>query len=239
MNYPEPLEPARLIRRYKRFLADVERADGSALTVHCANPGSMMGLAEPGLEVFLSDSGDPKRKLRHSWELVRTATGALVNVNTGRANAVAEEMIGAGHIPELAGYDGLKREVPYGTNSRIDLLLSDPHRAAAHALAYVEVKSVTLSREAGLAEFPDAVTARGAKHLSELAAVAANGDRAVMLFLVQRADCIRFRPAADIDPVYASALKEAADAGVDCLCYACEPSPQGLFPGEKLDIEVV
>lgn len=223
MNFPDPLIRGRLIRRYKRFLADVTLETGDTVTAHCANPGSMMGLAEPDSEVWLSPSRNPTRKLAYSWELVR-AGGGLVGVNTARPNALVEEALAAGRVAELAGYGRTRREVPYGANSRIDLLLEDDARPPC----YVEVKSVTLCRGGGLAEFPDAVTARGAKHLGELATVAATGARAVLLYLAQRDDCTRFAVAADIDPAYARAAAAARSAGVEILCYACAVSPAGI-----------
>ncbi len=171
MQFPEPLIRGTLIRRYKRFLADVELDSGEAVTAHCANSGSMMGLAEPGAEVWLSPARNPKRKLRHSWELIRVGDG-LVGIHTGHPNRIVEEAVRAGRIDGLAGYGGIRREVRYGKNSRIDLLLEGGGRAPC----YVEVKNVTL-RRGGRAEFPDAVTARGTKHLGELARVVADGGR--------------------------------------------------------------
>ena len=221
MRFPAPLLPGRLIRRYKRFLADVE-IDGRFETAHCANPGSMLGLAEPGSAVWLSENADPARKLRLSWELVEVA-GGLVGINTGCANRLAVEAIATGGIAELAGYPALRREVACGTASRIDLLLEGPARPPC----YVEVKSVTLKR-AALAEFPDAVTARGARHLRELVLLRRAGARAVMLFIAQRADCPEFAVAGDIDPTYARELAAARAAGVEMLAYGCRVSPAGI-----------
>ncbi len=236
MRFPTPLRRGRLIRRYKRFLSDIELESGETVVAHCANPGSMMGLAEPGSEVWLSPNTNPKAKLDWRWELVRTGEGHLVCINTAHPNRIAEEAIGAGAIPELAGYGSLRREVKYGAASRIDILLEDPRRPPC----YVEIKSVSLRRPDGAhpsaAEFPDAVTKRGAKHLMELAEVAENGGRAVMLYLVQRGDCDRFRVAADIDPGYAAAMAEARGRGVEALCRQCEISPEGIMIGGALPV---
>ncbi|MBI4184187.1 MAG: DNA/RNA nuclease SfsA [Proteobacteria bacterium] len=222
MRFSAPLVGGRLLRRYKRFLSDVRLADGAEVTAHCANPGSMTGLAEPGSEVWLSRATNPARKLAYSWELVR-AEGALVGINTARPNAIVEEAIRAGAIRELRGYGGLRREVRYGTNSRIDLLLEERGRAPC----YVEVKNVHLKRGA-FAEFPDAPTARGAKHLTELRRMAAAGARALTLFLIQRGDCARFKVASDIDPVYDAAMRRALAAGVEAICYSCRVTLAGI-----------
>jgi sugar fermentation stimulation protein A len=232
MKFAEPLTEARLIKRYKRFLADVEMADGSVVTVHIANPGAMTGLAEPGSTVWLSRSHNPARKLPWNWELV-WADGGLVGVNTMHPNAIAEAAIAAGLIPELAGYDQIRREVKYGLNSRIDLLLAGKDRP----ICYVEIKNVHL-RQGEEACFPDSVTERGAKHLRELSERVKEGDRAVMLFLVQRADCVRFRPAGWIDPAYEAALRRAKAEGVETLCYACRLTLDGIEIGRPLPVEL-
>jgi sugar fermentation stimulation protein A len=232
MQFPRPLVPARLLRRYKRFLADVDLADGRSLTVHCPNPGSMLGLNMPGSEVWLSPAASPTRKLPYTWELVRVDSG-LVGINTAHPNALAEEAIRQNRIAELTGYQRLRREVNYGVNSRIDLLC-ERHDAPA---CYVEVKNVHLKRS-DAAEFPDCVTARGTKHLGELAAVVAAGHRAVMLYIVQRADCRRFAIAADIDPAYAAALKRAMQAGVEAICYSCRIDVAGITVAEPLPVDV-
>lgn len=213
------LTEARLARRYKRFLADAELADGSVVTVHCANPGSMIGLAEPGMRIYLSRSANPARKLPWTWELVEV-DGALVGINTAHPNAIVVEAIGLGAIHEIAGYTSLRREVPYGRNSRIDILLA----SAGRADAYVEVKNVHLSRKRGLSEFPDSVTARGVKHLEELSAMVASGHRSVMVYLIHRGDTNAFSLARDMDPVYGRAFDRARQAGVEMLAYQCRVS---------------
>ena len=222
MRFPTPLLRGRLVRRYKRFLSDVVLDSGKEVVAHCANPGAMTGLMEPGAEVWLSESRNPARKLGYSWELVRVGEG-LVGINTGLPNAIVAEAIAAGRVPALRGYASMRREVKYGINSRIDLLLEDPHRPKCH----VEVKNVHL-RRAEDAEFPDCVTLRGAKHLRELAAVVRSGGRAVLLYLVQRADCERLTVAEDIDPGYAAAFREAREQGVEALCYACRLSTEAI-----------
>jgi len=216
MRFPSPLVPARLLRRYKRFLADVTLADGRIATVHCPNPGSMLGLDAPGSEIWLSPASSPTRKLPFSWELIRVHDG-LVGINTSHPNTLAEEAIRDGRITELAGFAALRREVKYGRNSRIDILL----QRQDETLCYVEVKNVHLKR-ADAAEFPDCVTDRGAKHLDELGAMVRAGHRAVMLYVVQRTDCMHFSIAADIDPAYAAALKRAMADGVEAICYCCD-----------------
>ena len=234
MQFPDPLIRGRLQRRYKRFLADVVLDDGTEVVAHCANPGSMLGLAAPGATVWLSPSRNPARKLEYSWELVES-DGALVGIHTGRANALVAEALEAGRIPELGGYGRRRPEVRYGTGSRIDFLLEPPEDSSRPA-CYLEVKSVTLKRRGALAEFPDAVTARGAKHLAELAEVARRGDRAVLLFLVQRCDCAAVAAAADIDPAYAEALAGAVAQGVEVLCYGCDLSPAAITLDARLSL---
>lgn len=223
MRFPSSLTPGRLVRRYKRFLADCLLDSGEAVTAHIANSGSMLGLAAPGARVFLSRSDDPRRKLAWSWELVE-AGGALVGVNTGHPNRVVAEAIAAGKVAALTGYDSLRREVAYGERSRVDILLEGEGRPSC----YVEVKSVTLSRRPGLAEFPDAVTARGARHLGELAAMATGGARAVLVYLVGRGDCSGFEIAADIDPAYARAAAVAATAGVESLVLFADVTAEAI-----------
>lgn len=231
MIFSSPLIKGRLIKRYKRFLADIELDGGEIITAHVANPGSMMGLKEEGLTVWLSRSDNPKRKLPYSWELVEVEA-ALVGINTAHPNGIAAEAIVNGEIEALAGYENLTREVKYGTNSRIDILLSGGGRPNC----YVEVKNVTLKREESFAEFPDSVTARGAKHLNELIAMVEQGHRAVMFYLIQRTDCTKFRIAADIDPVYATAFRKAVDAGVEIICYDCHITTNEIRPGTAIPV---
>ena len=231
MIYPSPLLPATLIRRYKRFLADVSLADGQEITVSVPNTGSMLGLSDPGMAVWLSRSDNPKRKYAHTLELVE-ADGTLVGINTGLPNMLVEEVIARGLLPGLSGWAHLRREQRYGVNSRIDILLEDPEKGRA----YVEVKNVHLMRERGLAEFPDTVTARGAKHLGELAAMARAGHKAVMIYLVQRGDCDRFRLCGDLDPTYAAAFREARDAGVEAWALGCTLTAEGINADRLIEI---
>jgi sugar fermentation stimulation protein A len=235
MQFTAPLVPATLIRRYKRFLADVALPSGETVTVHCANPGSMIGLAAPGASVWLSKSDNPKRKLTHSWELVEVDLGSgteLVGINTANPNALAAEAIAAGLIPELTGYGSVRREVKYGRNSRVDFLLEDPGRPPC----YLEIKNVHLMRQRGLAEFPDAVTKRGAKHLVELADMVAAGARSVMLFLVQIASAERFALARDIDPAYGAQFDSARTRGVEVLARRCRLTRAGVEVAEPIAI---
>jgi sugar fermentation stimulation protein A len=227
MRFPSPLLRGRLIQRYKRFLADVVLETGETVTATCANTGSMLGLVAPGAAVWLSTSDSPTRKYRHTWEMVEANLGQgpqLVGINTGHPNKIVADAIGADQIDALTGYERLRREVKYGLASRIDILLEDAKRG----LAYVEVKNVHLSRQAGLAEFPDSVTERGAKHLRELAEMVRQGHRGVMLFLIQRADAESFDLAADIDQAYAEAFAEARAAGVEALAYRCRLTPEEI-----------
>jgi sugar fermentation stimulation protein A len=223
---------ARFVARRKRFFADVELADGSSMTAHCPNTGSLLGCLVPGSRVWLRDSGNPERKLRHTWQAIEL-DGTWVNVDTSLPNRVVDEAVAAGRIPELAGYAELRREVAYGKNSRIDLLLADPRRGTCH----VEVKSTTLV-EGDCALFPDAVTERGTKHLAELARLARAGRRAVQFFFVNRADVKSFRPADAIDPEYARALRRAARAGVELLAYTARVEPRRLELLTPLPIEL-
>jgi sugar fermentation stimulation protein A len=237
MRFPSTLERGRLLQRYKRFLADVTLDSGETVTANCPNTGSMLGLTAPGSRVWLSRSDSLTRKCAHTWEMIEVDLGAgpsLVGINTGHPNRLVAEAIAARRINALAGYGTLRREVKYGEASRIDILLEDERRGRC----YVEVKNVHMTREAGLAEFPDCVTERGAKHLRELAAMAAEGHRAVMLFLIQRTDAKRFTLARDLDPGYAKAFRLAADAGVEALVFRCRMSEKEIALDRAVPIDV-
>ncbi len=225
MIFPAPLIPATLIRRYKRFLADVMLDSGETVTVHTPNTGTMLGCAVPGSRIWLRDSGNPARKYPLGWELSSSEAGTLIGVNTHLANQLVQEGIETGIIAELQGYSSLRREVPYGKEgSRIDLLLQHPARPAC----YVEVKNVTLLQAAGVAAFPDAVSQRGSKHLRELTGLVQRGYRAVLLFCVQRADADLVEPARGIDPVYANTLALAVAQGVEVLAYRARVSSTAI-----------
>jgi sugar fermentation stimulation protein A len=227
MRFPSTLERGRLLQRYKRFLADVALDSGATVTATCPNTGSMLGLTAPGSTVWLSRSDSPTRKYAHTWEMVEADLGhgpSLVGINTGHPNRLVAEAIAARRIKTLAGYQSLRREVKYGEASRIDILLED----AKKGRCYVEVKNVHLMRESGLAEFPDCVTARGVKHLRELAAMVAQGHRAVMLYLIQRTDAKRFKLAGDLDPAYLEAFRHAIAGGVEAMAFSCRMSPEEI-----------
>ena len=234
MQFDPVLEEGRLLKRYKRFLADIECADGSVITAHCANTGSMLNCMSEGAPVWFSRNDDPKRKLKASWELVETPHGRLACINTGRANRLVEEALNAGVITELAGFTQLRREVKYGAeNSRADFCLE-----FATQSVFVEVKSVTLGfAETDIAAFPDAVTARGTKHLRELTALAANGQRAVLIYCVNLTGISAVRAAAEIDSEYAAALAEAKAAGVEVLAYGTTISAESIRVTHPLQIQ--
>jgi sugar fermentation stimulation protein A len=223
MDFPSPLASGVLVSRYKRFFADVALDDGREITAHCPNPGAMLGLNTPGLRAWVSASSDPKRKLAWTLELVE-ADGGLVGINTMHPNRLVAEALAADHFPELTGYASHRREVRYGVNSRVDFLLEAPGRAPC----WLEVKNCHLRRSGTLAEFPDCVAARSLKHLKELTAMVAAGQRAVMLFVIQRTDCAAFSACADLDPAYAKGLTEAAANGVEVLAYACEITTEAV-----------
>ena len=228
MKFHAPLTEGVLVERYKRFFADVKLANGEVVTAHCANSGSMMNVKEPGSRVWITPSPNPKAKLLWRWEMIEV-DGSKVGINTMHPNKIVDEAIAQGRVPELKGYKTLRREVKYGReNSRIDILLADPIDSKMAGLCYVEVKNVTLKRE-GQAQFPDAVTTRGAKHLRELAQMVKEGHRSVMVYLVQREDCEVFSIAGDIDPDYAKELASALKAGVEVLCYRCKLSETDIF----------
>ena len=228
MRLPFPLLRGTLIQRYKRFLADVRLDDGQLVTATCPNTGSMMGLAVPGAVVWLSQSDSPTRKYRHTWELVEADLGkgpTLVGINTGHPNKLLAEALEARRVKALVGYPGFRREVKYGKNSRIDLLLE----CAEKGLCYVEIKNVHLSRRHGLAEFPDSITERGTKHLAELAQMVRDGHRAVMVYLIQRGDAKRLSLARDVDPNYGAAFDAAIAAGVEAIALRCRMSPEEIL----------
>lgn len=225
-----PLTKGTLLKRYKRFLADIELETGEIITAHCANPGAMTGLKDPGLTAWLSKSDNPKRKLAYSLELLEV-DGGLVGINTAHPNRIVEEALATHQVPALAAYKTHRREVKYGEKSRIDLLLSQEGLVDC----YVEVKNVHLMRTPGLAEFPDSVTARGTKHLGELEKMVAEGHRAVMFYLIQRSDCDRLSIAGDIDPAYAEALAKAMKGGVEVMAWDCTITTEEIKLNRALD----
>jgi len=235
MKFASPLIEGRLVSRYKRFFADIELTDGTIVTAHCANTGSMAGLKETGSRVWISKADNPKRKLQYDWRIIEICQApktALVGVHTAWPNKIVEEALGDQKIPELAGYGNLRREVKYGENSRIDFLLEHENKPPC----YVEVKSITFSRTQGLAEFPDSPSIRAAKHVTELTNMVKQGARAVMLYVVQRDDCDRFKIANDVDPKYQEAITLAQKIGVESLCYACTLSPEEITISHPITI---
>ncbi len=233
MYFQNPLTEGRLIRRYKRFLADVELPDGSTLTVHTSNTGSMLGCAEPGSRVWLSRSDNPKRKYPYSWELVETSAGVIVGINTALPPGLVQEGVEGKVVGELQGYRQIRREVRYGSeNSRIDLLLEQGKQPDC----YVEVKNVTALMEQKIAVFPDAVSTRGQKHLRELMGVAQEGKRAVIFFVVQRSDARELRPADHIDSEYGRLLRQAVGNGVEAIAYRAKVSPKEINLEKSLPV---
>ncbi len=232
MKFPAPIKKGILIKRYKRFLSDID-LNGRIITAHCANPGAMTGVKDAGAIVWVSEALNPKRKLKYDWQVIEVS-GALVCINTATANKIVEQAITSGHVTELSKYDTLRREVKYGQNSRIDFLLEDQNKPPC----YVEVKNVTLSRRPPLAEFPDSHTARGTKHLRELTDMARQGCRAVMLYCVNRTDSESFDLARDIDPEYAREFAVATHAGVEVLAYGCDIDINGITLGQRLSVAV-
>ena len=223
MVFEQPLTPATLIKRYKRFLADVIMPDGSEITVHTPNTGSMSGCADPGSVVYLRDTKNPKRKYLWSWEMSTASNGALVGVSTALANALVEEAIEADLVADMVTYGSRKAEVRYGENSRIDWFLSDESKPDC----YVEVKNVTMA-DGRVAQFPDAVTTRGAKHLQELMHMRQQGARAAMVYCIQRDDVDAFQPADHVDAKYGQLLREAANNGVEIYALAAQVTPSGI-----------
>lgn len=235
MKYSKPLHRVKLIQRYKRFLADVEWSDGRQMTVHTANTGSMLGCSTPGNYIWIRDSENDKRKYRYSWEISEADNESLIGVNTALANKLVVESIEQGVISELSGYRGIKTEVPYGESSRIDIFLQD--QQAALPDCYVEVKNVT-ARDDNYAIFPDAVTARGTKHLLELVRMVQAGYRSVIFFCIQRNDVSLFRAAHEIDPKYAETLAYVIEHGVEALAYSVNISPQEIVLHDKVPVKI-
>ena len=223
MLLPQPMARGVIVQRYKRFFVDMVLDDGREITAHVPNPGAMLGLKDPGLAAWVSWSGDPKRKLAWTLQLVEADNG-LVGVNTMNPNKLVAEALAADAIPELSGYATVRPEVKYSEASRVDFLLTHPDRPPC----WLEVKNCHYRRDGTLAEFPDCVAARSAKHLKDLAAEVAKGARAVQLFVIQRTDCESFAACEDLDPVYARGLSDAAEAGVEVLCYRCDISPNEI-----------
>jgi sugar fermentation stimulation protein A len=231
MLFDPPLVRATLISRYKRFLFDATLETGERITGNCPNTGSMLGLTTPGSDIYLSVHNKKTRKYAHQFEMIE-ADNTLVGVNTGMPNKIAEEAIVSGLIPSLSNYGRLQRERKYGRNSRIDILLSDGQRPDA----YVEVKNVHFSRTAGLAEFPDTKTERGAKHLEELGDMAEAGYRAVMLYVIQRDDCDRFQLCGDLDPAYLAAFQRAVCRGIEAYALNCTVSARQITANRLIPV---
>ena len=231
MKFSNNLIKAKFIKRYKRFFSDHILENGQVVTAHCPNTGAMTGVAKEGITSWLSESNDPKRKLKWTWELTQE-NDTIVGVNTHNPNKIIQEAINNKEIKELLNYKILKREVKYGVNSKIDIFLQDDNKVNC----YVEIKNVHLSREKGVAEFPDGITSRGTKHLKELANVAKDGDRAVMLYLIQRNDCNYFKIAEDIDIEYGKAFIDALNAGVEVICIDTILNTSEINIGKKIKL---
>ena len=231
MKFSNNLIKAKFVKRYKRFFSDHILENGQVVTAHCPNTGAMTGVAKEGITSWLSESNDPKRKLKWTWELTQE-NDTIVGVNTHNPNKIIQEAINNKEIKELLNYKILKREVKYGVNSKIDIFLQDDNKVNC----YVEIKNVHLSREKGLAEFPDGITSRGTKHLKELANVAKDGDRAVMLYLIQRNDCNYFKIAEDIDIEYGKAFIDALNAGVEVICIDTILNTSEINIGKKIKL---
>ena len=231
MKFSNNLIKAKFVKRYKRFFSDHILENGQVVTAHCPNTGAMTGVANEGITSWLSESNDPKRKLKWTWELTQE-NDTIVGVNTHNPNKIIQEAINNKEIKELLNYKILKREVKYGVNSKIDIFLQDDNKVNC----YVEIKNVHLSREKGVAEFPDGITSRGTKHLKELANVAKDGDRAVMLYLIQRNDCNYFKIAEDIDIEYGKAFIDALNAGVEVICIDTILNTSEINIGKKIKL---
>ncbi len=234
MEFPTPLVPGTLIRRYKRFLADVRLDDGREIVAHCPNTGAMTGLDAAGARVWLEPNNDPKKKLDYGWRLLELPGENWAGIDAMVPNRVMREALNSGKIPELSNYKTVRAEVPYGKASRVDFLLIQDGLKDC----YLEVKNVHLSRETGWAEFPDAATARGAKHLRELADMVSQGHRSIMFYLVQRTDCTRFRLAQDVDKNYADAFAHARKAGVEVMCFDTLIDTSGVTLGKPLEVVI-
>lgn len=234
MKFPEPLIKGRLIKRYKRFLADITLETGEVITAHVANSGRMTGVSAPGSTVWLLPNRSKTAKLPYKWELIE-ADGTLIGVNTNRPNTLIQEAIEDGMISALQGYNSLRREVKYGQNSRIDILLGDPTDKTQPGLIYVEVKNVHM-REGEKATFPDAVTARGLKHLQEMTQMVREGHRAVMMYCIQRSDCTSFDTDDPVDPAYGAGLRQAIKDGVEAYAFACDISFTGIQVSHEIPI---
>ncbi|MEM6680638.1 MAG: DNA/RNA nuclease SfsA [Pseudomonadota bacterium] len=228
MEFPEPLIEGTLIKRYKRFLADITLANGEVVTAHVANSGRMTGVSTPGSRVWLLPNRSKTAKLKYRWELIE-ADDTLVGINTSRPNTLVEEAIKSGTIGQLQGFETLRREVKYGVNSRIDILLEGPGKA------YVEVKNVHM-REGRKATFPDAVTARGLKHLKEMTEMVKAGHRAVMIYCIQRDDCTEFDSDDAVDPDYGAGLRQAMEDGVEAYAYVCDVALSGITLNREIPL---
>lgn len=233
MQFSTPLVRATLVRRYKRFLSDVVLEDGREVVAHCPNPGSMLGLKDEGVAVWLEPNEDPKKKLKYGWRLVELPETVMVGIDTSIPNRVVGEALTSGLVTELTDYKNIRPEVKYGENSRVDFLLTGDELPDA----FLEVKSVTLSRQTSVAEFPDSVTTRGTKHLHDLLETVRQGHRAIMLYLVQRTDCNAFKLASDIDPKYAKAFDQAREAGVEVLCYGTHIDEHGVTFATSIPVD--
>ncbi|MCY4304477.1 MAG: DNA/RNA nuclease SfsA [Aestuariivita sp.] len=231
MQFQTPLIPANLKKRYKRFLADCILDNGQQITAHCPNPGSMIGLAEPNTRIWLEPNYNPKKKLKFGWRLVEHLNGHFTGVDTTIPNRILRHALEAHSIPQLNQYDSVQPEIKVNKGSRIDFLLT----AKKQPNTYIEVKSVTLMRQKGMAEFPDAVTERGTRHLQELERISNQGHRAILFFLVQRTDCRHLTIADDIDQIYAHTLKQAQTAGVEILAYGSQINSKEITLGTKID----